>query len=255
MKEKWVQINDTNYSVSNLGNVRNDKTNKLIKGFVTSAGYRQVIIPFRDGEKPTNYLVHRLVGYFFLANPNTLPYINHKDEDKLNNSVDNLEWCNALYNIRYSRARHKREYNTKLVNILKSDEARKKMSDSAKARCQKINNNKSFSKIVLSKDDKEYTFKTMKEVADFLSIPVTTLFYYSKKYGEYNDYKITRYIYHYFTVSKDNKIKEFNSLKELRQFYKINITGYKEYISSIDCVLLRKEFKYMEEEEDGRNDN
>lgn len=255
MKEKWIQINDTNYSVSNLGNVRNDKTGTMLKGFISNTGYRQVMIPFKNGEKPTNYLVHRLVGYFFLANPNTLPYINHKDEDKLNNSVDNLEWCNPLYNVRYSRERHGEEYKERLSNSLKTESARKKMSESAKARCKKINNNKKFSKIVLSKDDKEYTFKNMKEAADFLSIPVTTLFYYDRRYGEYDDYRIIKYVYHYFTVSKDNKIIEFNSLKDLRQFYKINITSYKEYIDSIDCVLLRKEFKYTEEEEDGRNDN
>lgn len=47
------------------------------------------------------YLVHRLVGECFIPNPNNLPQINHKDENGFNNCVDNLEWCDALYNNNY----------------------------------------------------------------------------------------------------------------------------------------------------------
>lgn len=67
------------------------------------------IVPQRDngnGYMKVNlghksYYVHRLVAEAFISNPNNLPQVNHKDENKKNNSVDNLEWCDAKYNSNY----------------------------------------------------------------------------------------------------------------------------------------------------------
>lgn len=62
-------------------------------------GYLQVRL--RNGNDKRQFIVHRLVAYAFIPNPNNLPQINHKDEDKTNNCVDNLEWCNNKYNSNY----------------------------------------------------------------------------------------------------------------------------------------------------------
>lgn len=50
--------------------------------------------------------MHRLVALAFIPNPNNYPQINHKDEDKGNNNVDNLEWCTAKYNMNYGSVKY-----------------------------------------------------------------------------------------------------------------------------------------------------
>lgn len=97
MKEVWKQIKDyPEYEVSNLGRVR--KGTKLRTKLPRSDGYRTVNI------EGLNKYVHRLVAEAFLPNPQNLPCVNHKDENKSNNSVNNLEWCDYSYNARYSYA-------------------------------------------------------------------------------------------------------------------------------------------------------
>ena len=70
-----------------------------------SAGYRTVGLT-RNGKTETVY-VHRLVAEAYIPNPQNLPFINHKDEDKANNFVTNLEWCTEQYNSNYGSAKDK----------------------------------------------------------------------------------------------------------------------------------------------------
>lgn len=72
---------------------------KILKPTIYTSGYEYVSLS-KNGERK-NYMVHRLVAETFLDNPDNLSCVNHKDENKLNNNVDNLEWCNAKYNINY----------------------------------------------------------------------------------------------------------------------------------------------------------
>ena len=60
-------------------------------------GYPQVVLYSHTGEK-RNLKVHRLVAEAYLENPENYPEVNHKDEDKCNNSLSNLEWCDSQYN-------------------------------------------------------------------------------------------------------------------------------------------------------------
>ena len=73
---------------------------KELKQISHSAGYLTVFLS-KDG-KPLPHLVHRLVAETFIDNPDGLGFINHKDEDKHNNNVDNLEWCTKQYNNTYN---------------------------------------------------------------------------------------------------------------------------------------------------------
>ena len=112
--EEWKEIPGYEglYEVSNTGQVRSldryDNRNCFRKGKVLSPGkdtngYLQVILSCNGKHKSIK--VHRLIAQAFIPNPDNLPEINHKNEDKTNNRVDNLEWCDATYNINYGTAR------------------------------------------------------------------------------------------------------------------------------------------------------
>lgn len=96
------------YQVSNLGNVKSlsrmcTKTQpvneKILKGGVTARGYKYVNLT--KNLKYKSKTVHRLVGIAFILNPENKPCINHKDFNKLNNHIDNLEWCTYKENTRH----------------------------------------------------------------------------------------------------------------------------------------------------------
>ena len=71
----------------------------IIKQHMHSKGYK--IVPLTRDGKTKNVFVHRIVATAFLPNPDNLPCINHKDEDKTNNFAENLEWCTYQYNNAY----------------------------------------------------------------------------------------------------------------------------------------------------------
>jgi hypothetical protein len=98
--EKWSPIPGTNYSVSTEGRIRNDKTNKLKAMDNTSDGYYKVDL-YSEGKRET-HRVHRLVGQAFILNPDNLPQINHKDGNKQNNNVENLEWVDNSQNMTHA---------------------------------------------------------------------------------------------------------------------------------------------------------
>ena len=154
MDEIWIDIKFTDtdsieydytglYQVSNLGNVKtlekydrlgrkyNEKIKKLRK---EKSGYIRVQLT-KNGENKF-FAVHRLVAYMFIQNddPKNKVQVNHINEDKSNNTVENLEWCTASYNTNYGTR------NERVAEKLKdrefSEETRNKMSEKAKGRKQ-----------------------------------------------------------------------------------------------------------------------
>lgn len=101
------------YEVSNLGNVKSlnyhrTGQEKLLSPAFDKDGYLRVLLS-KNGDRK-HYLVHRLVAHAFLPNPLNLPEVNHIDKNKLNNNVDNLEWCDRQYNQDYSLAKQVLQY-------------------------------------------------------------------------------------------------------------------------------------------------
>lgn len=97
MKE-WRKVKSNPlYSVSNDGEVRRDDTKHIKVPDIDRYGYNKVDL--YEGGKRTTKRIHRLVGEAFISNPENKPEINHKDGNKLNNHVSNLEWATKRENI------------------------------------------------------------------------------------------------------------------------------------------------------------
>jgi len=150
MEEVWKDVvgYEGYYKVSNLGNVKSldrivDNEGKYfrhLKGKPKAQkqqhnGYMTVNL-YKNGinKQYKTFRVHRLVAEAFLPNPNNLPFVNHKDENKQNNNVNNLEWCTQQYNNEYGTARERQaKSNSKTVYQYTLEKELVKVWDSTKA--------------------------------------------------------------------------------------------------------------------------
>ena len=114
MEEIWIDIKGFDgYLISNKGNVkskdrviiRRDGIPRTCKGLIKKAnlnpnGY--LFVGLSINHKNHNKYLHRLVAEHFISNPQNLPCVNHIDGNKLNNNVENLEWCSYSQNSKHS---------------------------------------------------------------------------------------------------------------------------------------------------------
>ena len=88
------------YQANTNGEIRNKKNNNIIKQYINNKGYYTVTL-YRN-HKSSRYNVHTLIAKTFIKNNDNLPLINHMDGNKLNNNINNLEWCTSRHNIEHA---------------------------------------------------------------------------------------------------------------------------------------------------------
>lgn len=197
------------YEVSNTGRVRSldryDSNNHFLKGRILKLcadkdGYLNVGLSL--GNKVKKYKVHRLVAEAFIPNPYNLPQVNHRDEDKTNNRVENLEMCNAKYNSNYG-SRKDRVRDTAIKNGswsgLSKEEWRKKYYEENQEHRKRYYQEK--------KDHiKEYYKKYYQEHKNEYNER-------QKEYSQKNKEKIREYHHQYYLKKKEENIQ--NNVKSL----------------------------------------
>ena len=173
MNEIWKQIEGYEgiYEVSNFGRVKRllitlhsrfYKEKILTNCFNNRTGY--CFVALRKNDKDKNYSVHRLVAQAFIPNPSNLSDVNHIDGNKLNNNIDNLEWCTRSQNLKHALQ----------IGLIKSQ-------------C------KICRKVTIKCGEKIVTFDTMKDCAKFFGFNKGWLHNKIRKHGltfTYGEYEI-----------------------------------------------------------------
>lgn len=91
------------YEASETGEIRHSLNKNIRKPRINKFGYLQLNFSRNDGTgKSDTILIHRLIAMTFIPNPLNLPEVNHKDGNKQNNSVENLEWCTVSDNAKHA---------------------------------------------------------------------------------------------------------------------------------------------------------
>ena len=183
MQEEWRNITipglEDKYLVSNFGNVYSVITGKNLSIYTPKDG--RPVVHLQNGTITKQCRVHRLVAEAFIPNPNNLPQVNHKDENKENNCVDNLEWCTCKYNINYG-THNKRTYQT---NVIKGNwkDYRELSSEEHKTYEKQVAVERSHNWYVNNKEraaerQKEYRLKNKEKIREYHKL------YYKRKKEE-----------------------------------------------------------------------
>jgi len=112
-------LNYPNYLISKEGQIYSIKTNKIKVSEIYQNGYCRIEICNENGNK--KFYIHRLVAEVYIPNPNNYNQVNHKDLNKHNNNINNLEWCNEVMNMQHN-ANNKPENSKKVIQLDLLDE-------------------------------------------------------------------------------------------------------------------------------------
>ena len=225
MEKQWKKIiidgKETFYSVSNFGEIRNDSTKTLLKGYISNNGYQMVHLRQRIDKICS---VHRLVlKAFSPCEEMDELQVNHIDGNKLNNNLNNLEWSTALENMRHSFQTGLQRFQMKtcyvydlqgnyIKSFINSHEAEKELGidNSSILRC--MSNQQSHCKQYQFKDYKKNKISEWKD-------PKEKYVYVYNEEGEYiNTYKSQKECAKAFGVSESSIHRYLKGIRHLKGF-------------------------------------
>lgn len=200
-KEIWRQTKYENYLVSSYGRVlsKGDETNRYKRNFDT------ILSPANNGRgylfvniEGKEIYVHRLVAETFIPNPNNYTEINHKNENKQDNSVNNLEWCDRKYNVSYSIGSKIKQIDVNTKKVIA-------VFNSAVQAANAVNgNNTSILTCCKHKNNSAYKGYIWRFIYDF-------------------DYNLKNKKYYIVRLDKNNKETIYNSIKEAAKDNNVSI--------------------------------
>lgn len=132
MKEVWKDIKGYEglYQISNLGRVKSLRSNQFLSGGNNGNGYQFVFLCNKKVNK--RFYIHRLVALHFIPTKNNKLQVNHKDGNKSNNCVENLEWCTNKENLIHS-VKYLNKHNPKPIKCVETDKTYYSISIAAKS--------------------------------------------------------------------------------------------------------------------------
>lgn len=118
------------YMISDTGKIKSFNNNKILKTRKNNKGYERINLCKNNKQK--TFLIHRLVAYMFIPNPQNKPYIDHIDTNPLNNHVSNLRWCTQKENMNNIKTKTENYHNQGGKGKQKNEEHKKKLSEANK---------------------------------------------------------------------------------------------------------------------------